>query len=80
MSPALAGTFFTTSATWEAPGVYTLHFKIQSSTDGLLGGFFLLSLWIMLPEQAIQMPYGLGTLILRRKSACSVMITTQTEF
>ena len=34
MSPALAGRFFTTSATWEAQGMYILHFKIQFSMDG----------------------------------------------
>lgn len=51
--------------------VYTMYFLIHSSTDGLLGGFPLLSLWIMLPEHRVQMPCTLGSLILRRKPAGS---------
>ena len=33
-TPALAGEFFTTSATWEAPGIHTLHFIAPQKRGG----------------------------------------------
>ena len=33
-TPALAGGFFTTSATWEAPGIHMLHFIALQKSGG----------------------------------------------